>query len=287
MRSRRGFALLAVLWTMMGVSALAMVALIAAREAVATAQYRTAVLRGTWFAEDCIARARAAIDVALTDDESLWRGLDSLVPRSPLVTSAGCDVRLVPTGVALNVNAATGDQLRALFRALDLGGPRADSMADAVLDWCDADDDPRPFGAERAWYIANGRFPPRNGPIASLDELRHVRGFDPVTLPDSVLRSVLTVEPGRIVWDRAPLAVLASLPGVTPPVLAQVANQRAHGLAINVADLVGSNAIELQALTAAEPDRWLLTARSGPATIELALAHTGRRAAIVRRRTMP
>jgi type II secretory pathway component PulK len=245
------------------------------------------VLRGAWLAEDCIARARAAIDVALTDDESTWRGLDSLVPRSPIVTSAGCDVRLSPTGVAVDVNAASGDQLRALFRALDIDRPRADSMTDALLDWCDADDDPRAFGAERAWYTANGLFPPRNGPIGSLDELRRVRGFDRVTLPDSVLRSVLTVEPGRIVWDRAPLAVLASLPGVTSPVLARVADQRAHGLPVSVGDLLGSNAVELQTLTAAEPDRWLLTARSGPATIELALAHTGRRAAIVRRRTMP
>lgn len=286
MRSRRGFALLAVLWTMVGVSALAMTALLAAREAVATAQYRTAALRGAWAAEDCIARARAAIDATLTDEDA-WRVLDSLVPRSPIVTSAGCDIRLAPTGVALNVNAATGDQLRTLFRALGIDGTRADSMTDALLDWCDADDDPRPLGAERGWYVANGRFPPRNGPIASLDELRRVRGFDRVTLPDSLLRSVLTVEPGRIIWDRAPLPVLASLPGVTAPVLARIAEQRAHGLAINVGDLLGSRAVELQTLTAAGPDRWLLTAHGGPSTIELALVHAGRRAAIVRRRTTP
>jgi general secretion pathway protein K len=53
------------------------------------------------------------------------------------------------------------------------------AIADALGDWTDADDDPRPRGAERAWYL--GRSPrrvPPNGPFASPAELRLVRGLD-------------------------------------------------------------------------------------------------------------
>jgi type II secretory pathway component PulK len=49
-------------------------------------------------------------------------------------------------------------------------------LADAILDWLDADDRPRPFGAERSYYSGLGLPGPRNGRLASLDELLLVRG---------------------------------------------------------------------------------------------------------------
>ena len=56
-------------------------------------------------------------------------------------------------------------------------------VADAILDWIDADDMPREFGAEIDYY-GNLDPPtrPRNGPIAGLDELLHVRGVTPELL---------------------------------------------------------------------------------------------------------
>ena len=41
----------------------------------------------------------------------------------------------------------------------------------AVLDWRDPDNVPRPHGAEEAWYVGQGRAPPRNGPFADVREL--------------------------------------------------------------------------------------------------------------------
>jgi general secretion pathway protein K len=78
-------------------------------------------------------------------------------------------------------------------RRLDLGAPELAAalprllalvgldpgLADAIADWTDADDAPRPRGAEREWYLA--RTParlPRNGPFASVAELALVRGMD-------------------------------------------------------------------------------------------------------------
>ncbi len=52
-------------------------------------------------------------------------------------------------------------------------------MADALLDWMDADDEPRAFGAEATWYEENAAaVRPTNAPLRSLHQLAFVRGFD-------------------------------------------------------------------------------------------------------------
>jgi DNA uptake protein ComE-like DNA-binding protein len=56
-----------------------------------------------------------------------------------------------------------------------------EEIADSILDWIDEDDDPRPFGAEAQYYSYDG-YEPRNGPIASLDELLMVNGVTPELL---------------------------------------------------------------------------------------------------------
>jgi DNA uptake protein ComE-like DNA-binding protein len=263
-------------------------------------------MRGQWRAEDCLERARAVINDALSGGHTIprpvtggWEILDRVVAASPAITDAACDVTLAPTGVAVDINTADGEQLLALFRAMGIGEPRADSMVDALLDWRDADDIPRPLGAERDWYHAEGRFTPRNGLFADVKELRRVRGFDESVLADSVLNAAFTVEPGRIVWNRAPLAVLASVPGVGDEILSRVAELRTHGSGqSSMTDLIGSfspnarleleaRSGDVQALTTDRPDAWILTARGGGATIEVKLAPAGTRAAIVRRRTTP
>jgi general secretion pathway protein K len=204
------------------------------------------------------------------------------------------------------VNEADGEQLGALLANLGVAAPRADSMVDALLDWRDADDIARPLGAERAWYHAAHRAEPRNGPLADVRELRRVHGFGVDVLSDSVLDAVLTVEPGRIVWDRAPPAVLASLPGMTPEAVARVMELRVRGLPVGdattlsatlspvAAKMLTARYGDLQRSTAAEPDAWLVTARGHDgvaptltATIEVRLVRAGARAAVVRRWTTP
>jgi type II secretory pathway component PulK len=50
-------------------------------------------------------------------------------------------------------------------------------LADAILDWTDADDDARPHGAERRWYAAERPArEPANRPLRSVGELLLVRG---------------------------------------------------------------------------------------------------------------
>jgi len=301
---RNGFALLAALWVTVALSAMALTGLLVAREVMSGGRNRIALMRGQWRAEDCLERARAVINDALSGGHAIprpvgggWEALDRVVAASPAITDAACDVTLAPAGLAVDVNTADGEQLLALFRAMGIGEPRADSMVDALLDWRDADDIPRPLGAERSWYHAEGRFTPRNGPFADVKELRRVRGFE--DLPDSILDAVFTVEPGRIVWTRAPLVVLASLPGIGEEALARIIERRERG--ISVADMSALSADlspgarqllvarygDLARLTTDRPDSWILTARGGSYAIEVRLAPAGSRAAIVRRRTTP
>ncbi len=308
--SRRGFVLLAVLWVMVGVSALGFVLALVARRAAGTAHNRRAATAAEWLAEDCTNRAQAAIGDALAHRgadsttsanfvRESWAALDTAVKLSALLREAPCAVALRPAGTTIDLNTADDSLLVRLFVALGNSPAVADSLADAILDWRDADDVTRPSGAEAQWYVAHERRAPRNGAFADVRELARVRGFE----RRAGLDSGLGVEPFRIALDRAPLVVIAALPGFTNEAVARVAEHRASGaptvdlLALS-AELSPAGRTSLLAdypdlvrLTTTEPDAWMLTARgtSGapPVTvaIELELVRAGDRAAIVRRRT--
>jgi general secretion pathway protein K len=301
-RARSGFALLAVLWVIVGLTTLALASSLVARNAIAAARNRTELARARWRATDCVERARAAMGALLRSpaqgDTPVWSTMDAGISVSPLLTSARCDVRMRAVGTRIDVNHADGEMLTALLRRLGVDSLRRDSMVDALLDWRDADDVPRPRGAERDWYASRGRGAPRNGPLADIHELLSVRGFESL----QGLDSVLDIEPGRISLARAPLAVIAALPGVDEEVLLRIAEQRRHNTRIE--DVLGlastlSPAARAQLLTryadlvhsaTTDPDAWILESRATvgapavSAVIEVRLVRSGNRAAVVRKR---
>jgi DNA uptake protein ComE-like DNA-binding protein len=58
-----------------------------------------------------------------------------------------------------------------------------ESIADAILDWIDSDDETRQLGAERDYYASMPRpYAPRNGPLGSIEELLMVREVTPALL---------------------------------------------------------------------------------------------------------
>jgi type II secretory pathway component PulK len=58
-----------------------------------------------------------------------------------------------------------------------------ESIAEAILDWIDADDETRQLGAERDYYASMPRpYAPRNGPLGSIEELLMVREVTPALL---------------------------------------------------------------------------------------------------------
>ncbi|MFT4900940.1 MAG: type II secretory pathway component PulK [Lentimonas sp.] len=96
-------------------------------------------------------------------------------------------------------------------------------LVDSILDWMDADDNARPFGAETSDYVQEDLlFTPPNSPISNLDELRYVRGcaefwYDASGQPGALpilLKSLLSpyhASPPNI--NTAPAAVLQYLTG--------------------------------------------------------------------------
>jgi general secretion pathway protein K len=106
--------------------------------------------------------------------------------------------------------------LQRLLRELSL----PPELADAVLDWIDADQDVTGNGgAENGYYLSLKRpYRAANQPLAQVDELHRVRGFDPATV--AKLRPHVTALPVRtsVNINTASAPVLAAiLDGKVPP----------------------------------------------------------------------
>ncbi len=69
-------------------------------------------------------------------------------------------------------------------RDLLMGLPQmTEDVADAILDWIDSDDEPREYGAESEYYMMiDPPYMPKNGPLATVEELLLVRGVTPQLL---------------------------------------------------------------------------------------------------------
>ena len=221
--SRRGFALLTVLWAFTLASAVVGTALAVARLGQATTANRVILVRAAWAREACaeILLARVAQDPTL-------RTLDTV----DLGRGTWCRASIDDPGAKLNVNTSDGAALRML-----IGN---DTIADALLDWRDPDDLPRPLGAEAAWYRARGLAPPRNGSLADIRELALVRGIDSVRL-DRLAPLLTTRGTGQVNLGSAPPEVLATLPGMSPELLRALLSRRANGTILGrPEELVGS-----------------------------------------------
>ena len=299
-RSRRGFVLLAVLWMLTGVAILGLLLTVTSRDALGTARNRINLTRARWRAEGCVERAKASVEDAASGrviSDSVWFGLDGLIARARFTT--GCTLSVRPAGLGIAVNDASVDELRALLAAAGVTSHEIDSLSAAILDWRDADDSARPDGAERDWYEAAGRVPPRNGDFSSLSELAMVRGLE--SRPDLV--ELFSVERDRIFLARAPIPVLAVLPGMTSAVLALIGQRRLAGdftldlqrLAANASPDVSvgllANTPRLASLVTSQPEAWIITSSASEgqprvtARLELRVARSGGRLAVLRRRS--
>jgi len=93
------------------------------------------------------------------------------------------------------------------------------ALLDALTDWIDGDDEPRPAGAESDWYRggAQGGYSCRNGALTSIEELLLVRGMTAELLHGTDgrpgLADSITVNgsDGRININTAPPEVLLAL----------------------------------------------------------------------------
>lgn len=216
--NRRGFALLAVLWVVAILGIVVGSSMRLARVGAGASTNRVTLTRAGWAREACLeillARYAAEASVRLLDTVDLGRG-------------TWCRAELEDAGSRLDLNHAVPEALRTVIGS--------DSLADALLDWRDADDDSRPHGAEAEWYLSVGRRPPRNGPLADVAELRLIRGFGDTVV--GALTPLLTTRgTARLNLNSAPAPLLATLPGVGPEAIDVVSGRRLTGQRIQGID---------------------------------------------------
>jgi hypothetical protein len=129
-------------------------------------------------------------------DKIHLNALPAMDALGDLASAAGIDPTLGgSTGAASGSGAGTGSTRRSSTMAGGGGQPSTASqllmglpymtqeLSDAILDFIDEDDTPRPFGCEREYYgQLQPAYAPKNGPLDSLEELLLVRGVTPTLL---------------------------------------------------------------------------------------------------------
>ena len=130
------------------------------------------------------------------------------------------ELQALPENAKIDLNAAPEPLLKSMIEyvagELALESVSAGALTDAILDWRDADENARPFGAEARDYTSAGRdLGPRNGPFMSVNELNQVLGMDPKLY--RALEPMVTVHAwsSKISPMSASEAVLRSIPGIT------------------------------------------------------------------------
>jgi general secretion pathway protein K len=227
-RDQRGLALVAVLWTM---TLLALIAAVFMRET----RTELALVRNLESEAKADALAEAGVNRAIL----ILLGLDSSVPwrvdGTPIeLASVDGVVRIViqDEGGKIDINRSADAVLEALFAQVGVAAEAAEHLADAILDFRDADNLRQLNGAEDAEYVAAGlRHDAKDAPFASTEELLQVLGMTP-DLFERLEPLVTVYSPRRDVnLATAPPAVLSVLPYLTAERVRTILDQRAGNVA--------------------------------------------------------
>lgn len=127
-----------------------------------------------------VAACNAGIALTVSNLASKTRGqqwpIDG-VTRTLKLDDVALSVTVEDERGKLPMNGVNEDQVRQLFAAAGISGPRLSTLVDSFEDWIDPDDDRRPNGAETRDYLSQG-YKPRNGGFHTVSELRMVHGMD-------------------------------------------------------------------------------------------------------------
>jgi general secretion pathway protein K len=179
--------------------------------------------QASYIAQSGVEIARALIqedDPSYDGPDERWAQFEILASHSARLFPEGHFAgRILDENSKFNPNGmadSSSKKKEQMDRLLQLLGHPTD-WTDALLDWLDADDQPRARGAEKEFYLSK-KSPhlPKNGPLGSLDELLLIKGVTPVLLYGEEgkegLMNYLTVQSdGRININTAGLSVLMSL----------------------------------------------------------------------------
>jgi general secretion pathway protein K len=125
---------------------------------------------------------------------------------------ATIDVSLTEETGKINLNHAGDDILDRLLTSAGVVASEKAALVDAILDWRDGDNTPRPYGAEDSEYAFRGHGA-RDGLFVTVDELRLVLGMTEAVF--QLINGQLTVfgEHSRVSAEAASEEVLLTLAG--------------------------------------------------------------------------
>jgi general secretion pathway protein K len=248
--NRRGVAMLAALWLVVAIAIVALAFATTGKERRALGIQASDRSTGRAAAAGALAMMQARLDQALryaqqgsvaiaaTRLGDPWMDIDSVYSGSIIVDSLPVDVHAVDVGALLNINAASEDQLRTFFGFILSDFPKADQLAQTMMDWRDADDIPRSNGDEADGYIKKGLLTlPTNTAFRDVADIQQVEGMTPEIFA-KVAPYMTTQGNGGINVNTAPIPVLRSLPGMTDIVVSNIVNLRSRGRRITSVDQV-------------------------------------------------
>lgn len=283
--SRDGFVLFLAMFVLVIVSGLTLEAGLRARaerarasNAVASLKARAAARAGV---AHVLARVRTRSEQTSAKEGVLpdrWLQVGHLTndrSGSKLGETASYRVDVQDAAARLSLNQATEDELRRFFSALGARAIQADVAAQSVLDWRDEDGLHRARGAEWNDFYRRQEpsVVPRNGPFASLEELRHVRGMDD-NLHARAAAHLTLLGDGRVNLNTASEPVLRALAGVTDEVVALLLSRRAVGPPLrNLFELQG--AVSGASRTSIQRNFAALARRASFETTALEITSTG------------
>jgi general secretion pathway protein K len=219
--SQQGFVLVAVLWLLAALAALATIfSVYLSNSARALALNDTAVQ----------AQALVSAGVELAAYRLQLGGEDARPAQGSFrvrLNGAEISVSFVSEAARVDLNAAPKELLGGLLSALGANEDEAREGADRIIAWRTKPAE-ETAGNEDALYQAAGRsYPPRQAPFAHVDELGLVLGLTPALVERALpFVTVFSGASGVDVLNAAP-EVIAALPGMTPLILKQFLGDRA------------------------------------------------------------
>ncbi len=172
---QRGVALVLVLWILS-------ILMLMAGSFGLTMRRESAGVSGIRAHAEAQAEAQAGIALAqamlLHDDENKrWR-VDGSVYEIHY-SHSNMRIQIQSQAGKIDLNSAPVSLLHHVLQYAPLDKQAQLNLENAILDWRDADDDTRPFGAEKeAYHSAKLHYAPRNKPFRSMEELQMVRGMN-------------------------------------------------------------------------------------------------------------
>lgn len=236
-RPRRGFALIAALWLLVAFAAIGTAISVHARARRLGAANSLDEDRGRAAAEAGLEHARSRLARLIAGNPTSsgqrpplaadpWRDAALVLADTNKLGDARYHVSIRDAGASLNLNRASGEQLRRFFIALPIDAGRAEEIAASVMDWRDSDNLHRLRGGEADEYLRMGSAVlPANTSFSRLEELQYVKGVTPEIFARA--RPFLTIMgTGQINLNSAPRPVLLSLPGMSDEAVAVVERMR-------------------------------------------------------------